>query len=327
MQIVNNKVIETSRLVSSVDTDYPYCRIPSIVCTDNGYMFICYECRQASDWSVIDIALRISTDYGKTWSQRKIVANGKGRNSCNNPTLIADGNKLILLFCENYKRVFITESTDFGNSWPEKTEITDTFDHYYWSCVATGPGHGVADADGHYLVPFWFAFNQQDMFSHHPSKAGIMESNGKGSSWNIAVVFDDSLCNPSEISVASLSNGNALANIRNENNEKCRAFSFYNHESKEWSKCELRTDLPDPTCFSGICTCNNSLLLVNCRDVKERNNLSVSVSRDDGRTWTSYLLDKSGGYADICYNKITDTAFVFYETEECRYMRIAEIII
>ena len=325
MKIISNEIIETSRLYSDNPTDYPFCRIPALVATENGLIYMCYECRQASDWSVIDIALRRSDNGGKTWSGRRIIADGKGRNACNNPTLLADGNKLILIYCENYKRVFMTVSNDCGNTWSVRTELTDTFDAYYWSCVAIGPGHGVVTQDGDYIIPFWIALNQQDMFSHHPSKAGILISKNRGLSWEISTVFDDSLCNPSEISVAVLSNGNLLANIRNENDEKCRAFSVMNRKTGVWSDCSLRYDLPDPTCFSGLCSGGKKLFLVNCHHESERKNLSVCVSLDDGRNWIPDLLDASGGYADICYNQKTDTVFVLYETKQCRYLKIAEL--
>ena len=326
MQILNCNVIETSFPNGDELSEYPVYRIPGIVSLKNGVLALCYECRQDSDWSVIDVGFRISADGGKTWSERSIPVSGKGRNAVNNPTLIADGNILHLLYCENYKRMFHIFSDNQGDSWSEPTEITDIFDNYYWSCLAVGPGHGLSHSDGKLFATIWMAFNQKDMFSHHPSLCGIICSCDHGKTWSLIHVFDGKLKDASEAALAELSDGSICVNIRNENEDHVRAVAF-NRNGLEWSEPVLMTTLPDPVCFGGMCGCKDGILFVNCNSQSARENLTLRKSIDDALSWESLLLDASGGYADVCFNEKTDSAFVLYEAMDCRYMKIAEISI
>ncbi len=324
MHILNCKILETS-LFNAVDlNEYPVYRIPGIVALKNGTLAICYECRQNSDWSVIDIGFRTSADRGKSWSRRRIAVSGKGRNAVNNPTLIADNDTLHMLYCENYKRVFHIFSDNYGETWSEPKEITEIFDDYYWSCVAVGPGHGLSQSNGKLFANVWLAFNQADMFSHHPSVCGVICSDDHGKTWYLANVFENSLKDASEAALAELSDGSLLMNIRNENDEHLRAVTKSTN-GKDWSEPVFDNQLMDPICFGGMCNSKNGILFVNCNSKSARENLTFRMSTDDTKTWKTLIVDHSGGYADVCYNKITDSAFVLFETMNCRYLKIAEI--
>ena len=64
--------------------EYPRVRIPGLVALDDGTLLAYAEYRQGNDWSAIDICMRRSTDGGRTWSERKLLVPGLGRNTCNN---------------------------------------------------------------------------------------------------------------------------------------------------------------------------------------------------------------------------------------------------
>ena len=104
---------------------YPFCRIPGIVCTQNGTLLCCYECRSGpSDWAVSEIGIRRSTDGGETWSERLFSSLGGDRTVMNNPIFIVDGELIHLLFCKNYRDCFHCVSCDDGLSWRGLQEIT-----------------------------------------------------------------------------------------------------------------------------------------------------------------------------------------------------------
>lgn len=324
MKVLCDRLIEESVFDKPVENcDYPIYRIPSIVSAKNGDLHIAYECRQGSDWSVIDIGYKKSTDGGRTWTDRKVLADGKGRNACNNPCFIVDGNTIHFLYCENYKRMFHKYSNDYGENWSQANEITEIFDSYYWSCVAVGPGHGLS-AHGKLIAPVWLAMNQKDMFSHHPSEIAVIISDDCGQSWHCASVNKGDLIDPSESCVALLANGNLLLNIRNENKERCRAIAF-SHDAVEWSEPHFVPFLPDPVCCGGMCNEPNGILFVNCCSQKHRENLTLYALTDFLEVIEKLRIRELGGYSDITYNKKSGTAFVLYETNECRQMRIAEI--
>ncbi|MBQ6864978.1 MAG: exo-alpha-sialidase [Clostridia bacterium] len=324
MNVINKIIIETSKEYSQTESNaYPFYRIPCIVSDKNGVMYVCYECRQGSDWSVIDICMRRSCDGGKSWTDRFVVADGMGRNACNNPTLICDDNVLYLLYCENYKRMFYKTSTDGGDTWTSPTEITDIFDSFHWSCIAVGPGHGIV-FKGKLIAPVWLAFNQKEMFSHHPSRIAVISSEDNGQAWTCSSLLEDTLTDPSESCIGMLSEDTVLLNIRNENSEHCRAFSF-SCDGVQWSSPTLQLNLTDPVCCAGMCNAEDKLMFVNCFSAENREHLCLHVSKDHGQSWSHYPIDESGGYSDICYNKKTGTAFVLYESNDCRYMKVAEL--
>ena len=192
------------------------CRIPGICVTDKGTILIVYECRsELGDWAKIDIGLRRSVDGGNTFSECSIVVYGKGK-TVNNPVLISDSDKVLLIWQEEYYRTFISESYDDGITFINKTELTEQLRkvNFDYTVIACGPGHGIAYGSGRYAVPLWMAKNE-DPHSHHPSVFSVMCSEDGGRHWNIADILpDNKLINPSEASAVVLPDGRLLLNIR-----------------------------------------------------------------------------------------------------------------
>ena len=130
-------------LVSIAGEDsYAHRRIPGLIICGDGSVICYYECRtsRSSDWSLIDIGMRKSTDNGLTWGKEQLIALSGGKNTVNNPVMmVAKNGKLLFMYLENYKRLFIRESTDHGESWSEAREITDALDafrpEYAWTCT------------------------------------------------------------------------------------------------------------------------------------------------------------------------------------------------
>jgi sialidase-1 len=307
---------------------YHEIRIPGIVSLNGGELLCYYECRRGGDWSPIDVGLQKSVDGGRTWSPTRIIANGKGRNACNNPVMIPCGDTLYFFYCENYKRLYVCESKDGAETFSPPQELTDVIDTLstgrFWSVLAAGPGHGAALDDGTLFLPMWFGRNETDMFAHHPSCIAVLKRD-PGGKWSLSSPIGEGLLrDPSECCIAVLPEGRLLLNIRNENPLRRRAVSFGDPKDNMWETPRFVASLPDPVCAAGLCRCGEELLFTNCRDMKRRRRLSVTRLSAAGQTIEVTEISLNGGYSDVCYSDIYGKAFAAFENGS-GHLSIAEI--
>lgn len=292
-------------------------RIPGIVCTDKGNLIAYCELRKSdSDWAVIDIGMKKSTDGGKSWSERRIIISSEGKNTVNNPVMITDGDILHFIYCINYREVFYMKSTDEGENWSEARSITDdirkSLNGFFFSCIASGPTHGIKVSPGRLIVPLWLAYNRADSESHHPSVICVMYSDDGGESWKTGEICDE-LTDASE-SVAAEADGRIYLNIRHEGIFKCR----YMAEIDE--KCSIVNlhpdeDLPDPVCCAGFIAYKNGFLFSNCASAVSRIMLTLKKLDKKGQVAESLLISEKGGYSDIAVSSDNKTAYVLHEYE------------
>lgn len=301
------------------------CRIPGVCVTSSGAVLLTYECRSGhSDWAEIDIALRRSDDGGKTFSERRIVVPGNGK-TVNNPVLISDEGKVLLLWQEEYFRTFIAESRDDGLTFINKTELTYQLRkvNFDYTVIACGPGHGVCFGKGKYAVPVWMAKNE-DPHAHHPSVFSVMCSLDGGQHWRTADILEyDGLADPSEASAVSLENGGLLLNIRNENPVKRRFLSRFDPEKMLFDPVGFCDTLPDPVCFAGMASDGKTVYYSGCDSTENRIDLKIKISRDNGKTFMPFkTVSAAGGYSDIALSKDGGELYIFYEKSEGELMEL-----
>lgn len=316
-------------------------RIPGVVCTHRGSLLAYCEARLngKADWGEIEIHLRRSTDGGLTWSEatkiahlgnrlegnpRKKDEDGAKEQTVNNPVAIVDHQtgRIELLYCINYARCFSMRSADDGLTWSQPIEITKTFEpfrkHYDWKVIATGPGHGVQLATGRLVVPIWLAFGKEG--DHAPSAAATIYSDDHGDTWQAGdLVFPNSetLVNPNETMIATLSSGGAILVNRNHSKASRKLISISQDGATGWSEPRTQPELWEPICMASIVAhpskpgtliFSNPHSLARDKDGKEipagrgkRENLSIKVSYDDGKTWpVSKALEKGpSAYSDL----------------------------
>lgn len=309
------------------EKNYERARIPGIVTLCSGTVVAYCELRKSdSDWAVIDIGMKKSTDGANTFGELHILVSG-GSDTVNNPVMIADGDILHFLYCVNYRRVFYMKSTDEGESWSEPCELTAEIKaqtgNFFWSCIATGPCHGISLATGELLVPVWLAYNRDDEKSHHPSVIAVLYSSDRGKTWKIGKISDE-LCDPSEFSVASLPDGRIFANIRHEGSEMCRAAAAVSKEA-DIENIILCKNLPDPVCCAGFVSYKNGFLFSNCESTAERENLTLKRLSDNFEVTDSLLLSKDGGYSDIAISPCKRKAYILCEQGRKISLFVADI--
>lgn len=325
MRVLRKEVLETATV------DYPVYRIPGLIVTDRGTMLVCYECRQGGDWSVIDLCMRKSADGGKTWSRRRLLVSGGGKNTTNNPVFFADGERIHFIWMENYKRAFYQYSLDEGETWSPAREITAAFEAirpwHPWTIIAAGPGHGTRLSSGRLIVPVWLANDPTQITAHMPSVCATLYSDDRGQNWHMGemVPTGKAVPSPNETALAELSDGRVLLNIRSksENHLRCLAVSATGID--RWEDVRFDEQLIDPHCEGALCSFPRGILFSNCRSKTERVNLSLLKSEDDGAAWEQCLIEPIGAYSDVCYHSGAGTAFVAYEAGEYQHIMIAEI--
>ena len=303
-----------NRVTIEKNTENHVCRIPGMVCTQSGALLGYYECRNSlSDWAEIDLKIIRSDDGGKTWEIVKIIT-GNGK-TLNNPVMTVCDNEIIFMYCENYKRLFISKSSDDGKTFSDGVLLNDFMDKidFFYNAVAIGPGHGIVHDDT-ILIPVWFAHNNDDPQAHYPSFISTIYSEDKGKTWNLGEkIGEELLVNPSECALGVLENGDVFISIRNENQIRKRAFATSKNGYSLWSNVEFAQNLSDPVCQGSVLTKGNKTFHINCDSETDRTNLIIKISDDTFKTFSSIYVEEKGGYSDIALRN--DKLCVLYESD------------
>ncbi len=289
--------------------DYTDFRIPGIVATERGALLRYCECRKSQgDWSAIDIKVSRSNDGGKTWREVLLIK-GDGA-TMNNPVMFATGEKLVLLYCKNYKEVYKCVSFDDGESFKESERVLFDTDFPY-TVVAVGPGHGISHG-GRLLTAVWFAFDENNPKAHRPSFVSTLYSEDGGESWQVGeLIYPSKLINPSEAALAVTKEGEVLISIRHDGERKTRALAQSTDGISGWHGLRFEENLVDPTCMGGMTHKDGILYHVNCASPTERRDLTVKISRDGFLSTEEIKISDEGGYADIAL--LNGKLFVLYE--------------
>jgi sialidase-1 len=257
----------------------------------------------------------------------------------NNPVLIPDRDGTVhALICVEYMRCFTLRSADDGVTWSEPVEITSVFEGfrqaYDWKVLATGPGHGIQLRNGRLVVPVWLSTGTGGN-AHRPSVTATIVSDDGGKTWQageIAVPCTDTWINPNETVAVELGDGSVMLNVRSESTAHRRLVTISPDGATGWSAPRFDEALKEPICMGSIvrypakpgsgpgCLLFSNPDNLGCEGGKEvpgknrdRKNLSVKLSRDDGRTWSANRVLEPGPsmYSDLAVAS-DGTIFCFY---------------
>ena len=301
----------------------------------------CEARKTNGDWAAIDVMLRRSIDGGKTWEPRRQIAHfgpKVTKNSVafalkkvkaedvtvNNPVMIADNSPGVVhfLYCVEYARCFYCRSADDGKSFTDPVEITATFDkfrpEYPWTVIATGPAHGVQLKSGRLVVPVWLSTGTGGG-AHRPSVTSTVFSDDGGKTWTrgeVALPDTPEFINPNETVVVELSDGRVMLNARTESKAHRRAVTISPDGAIGWTSPKFQPELLEPICMGslvrapgkpgGLLFANPDTLektgkAANPGQGRDRKNLTVQYSPDDGKTWPVKRVLEPGhsGYSDL----------------------------
>lgn len=305
------------------DAGYSCFRIPAIITTKKGVMLAFAEARKngCGDTGDIDLVLRRSKDGGKSWSDLQVVWSDS-TNTCGNPVPMQDvaTGKIWLLSTwnlgadhekeireqtsKNGRCVYVLSSADEGISWSKPREITNDVKKADWTWYATGPCHGVQVSTGKYKGRLVVPVNHVEAASNK-NFACIIYSDDHGTTWKLG--NDTPQDKTNETTVAELSEGNLMLNMRNSDRaHKTRLTSISTDGGQNWGEVQTDTVLIEPICQGSLLnyTVNKNQTLLffsNPANTAKRANLTLRVSNNNGKTWLNSLVLHVGpsAYSDI----------------------------
>jgi sialidase-1 len=268
----------------------------------------------------------------------------------NNPVAIVDRQSGVVhfLFCLEYMRCFYQRSDDDGQTFSPPVEITAAFEafrsEYDWRVLAVGPGHGIQLTSGRLVVPVWLSTGTGG-HAHRPSVTTLIYSDDSGRTWRageIAVRNEAPIINPNETVVVQLADGRTMFNVRSESHAHRRLATTSRDGATGWSKAEFHDELLEPICMASIVRLSqrpandkNRLLFANPHNLaradgteapgkpRDRKNLSIKLSYDEGGTWpvNKSLEPGASAYSDLAV--LPDgTILCFYERSSASRVRL-----
>lgn len=353
---------QTPVFVSGKD-GYKSFRIPAIVRAGNGDILAFAEGRVGggADFGDIDIVMKRSKDGGKTWSAMRVVADYKALQA-GNPAPVLDvtdkafpKGKLFLFFNtgnnhegevrkgNGLREVWYRTSIDDGVTWSKSVNITaqthrpnkpDINSAYRfsedWRSYANTPGHATQITSGKYKGRIYVPANHsagtpKNDFSDYQAHGFYSDDHGK--TFKISEILP--IKGSNESTAAEISGGRLMFNSRNQKGDiRARIVAVSNDGGATWDTTYFDKNLPDPVCEASILTIGKTkghhiLAFSNAADSKNRDNLTLRISFDDGKSWPkTYLVDKSTkgekdftAYSDIVQTS-TNSIGILYERNE-----------
>ncbi|HWB02995.1 MAG TPA: sialidase family protein [Verrucomicrobiales bacterium] len=333
---------EFSDVFTSGKEGYVSIRIPSVIVTKSGGVLAFAEGRQkATDQAQNDIILKRSTDGGKSWGELKVL-HDDGAHSLNNPTAVQEqqSGRIFLWYQripshlkEKDKRIatglegpdiyrnFILTSDDDGLTWAAPLDVTKTTKRpQRATTIASGPGIGIqltrGPHKGRLIIPFnegpYHFWQDYAVFSDDAGKTwtygddvpGAFVPDGKGG--------EHSQIN--EVQMFEMPDGSVRIDSRQFAGAKVRKTSLSRDGGKTWSPVEEMPDLTDPGCmastirFSFPDGATQGLLLHSGPDSTKRENGTLWLSRDEGKTWPVKRVLHPGPFAYSVLTKLSGGA-------------------
>lgn len=308
---------------------YKSFRIPAIVRSPEGDLIAFAEGRVggSNDFGNIDIVLKRSKDKGKTWSAVQVVAD-YDKLQAGNPAPVFDlsdpafpKGRLFLFYNtgnnhegevrkgKGLREVWYKTSTDGGQSWSEGINITaqvhkpnmpqvnaaynDTAD---WRSYANTPGHGMQLTEGPHKGRIFIPANHSEgdpkpKSEDYQAHAFYSDDHGKTFQLSETVSFKGS----NEATAAEISGGRIMFNARNQQGDVRARIVAVSNDGVKWDTTYFDNNLPDPVCQGSILTIGkknqkNILAFSNAADTKNRDNLTLRISFDDGKTWAKHIV-------------------------------------
>jgi sialidase-1 len=289
---------------AGVDGYHTY-RIPALLVTSKGTVLAFCEGRKtrSSDHGDLDLLLKRSTDGGRTWSEQQIVYE-EGDTleiTIGNPCPVEDRSTgtIWLPFTRDNDDVLVTFSTDEGATWSTPRDITADVKLPDWGWYATGPGVGIQIQHGPHAGRLVIPCDHKKTLEGKPNRtfSHCIYSDDHGKTWKLG---EPVAPHTNECQVVEVAGGRLLINMRNYRGRDDDARQLANRRAiarsddggHSWTELAYDDVLVEPVCQASLLAHPTIqfdgqplLLFSNPPHSTKREDLTVRLSRDGGRTW------------------------------------------
>lgn len=299
-----------------------YYRIPAMVVAADGSLVSVIDMRYNSEadlgYHKIDLAVRRSTDNGRTWTVNQKIAEGDGRTAAaygfGDAALVkAQSGKLVCLmaagntsFQSGMRHMFMISSNDNGVTWTTPEEVTTPArftDNVTGQqglglpSIFTTSGRGICTADGRLM--FLVVAKVAGAGSY---RNFLLYSDDEGQTWTLGkpVVY----AGADEAKLAQRPDGSILASIR-QNGQ--RGFNVGSPDGLTWMGQTKNPSLVGNNCNADILTYDGELMIHSIIvNTSTRRDLRIFSSVDGGNTWRERTTISSADAAYSTLEKLND---------------------
>lgn len=316
---------EQQLLFNSGRDGYPRFRIPSLIVTPQKEVLAICEGRADGGGLTgnIDIVLRRSSDNGQTWGPIEVIADD-GPHTLGNPCPVIDRSTGVIWMglsrshgqdteaqitagtSRETTRALITSSNDGGKTWSALRDITTAAKSDEWTWFGTGPGVGVQLKSGRLVIPSYHAVKGSPVYRSH-----MLLSDDHGQTWRRGAPAGEFV---GECQIAERDDGTLVMSTRTMKGSDRRTIMTSTDGGLTWSQPSLDRALFDPGCQAmlyrvpdaSVVSMTASLWLFSHPTGPKRHNLSVHVSRDEGRSWPHVRRIRTGDGQYSCLAQLPD---------------------
>ena len=309
-------------------------RIPAIIDLPNGDFLAFAEGRVngSDDFGDVNLVMKRSEDGGMTWSALQMLVD-YDKLQAGNPAPVVDlhdpayPDGVVYLFYNTgnnheydirmnrgVREVWMMKSLDLGKSWQEPVNITGqvhrpnnpAFNAAYdskedWMHYANTPGHAFQFQQGKFKGRIYVAGNHsvgppEENFMEYRAHGFFSDDHGKTFQLSESIEIPGS----NEAIAAELSGDRMIMSVRNQRGDiRSRILAYSSDGGKTWDEAYFEEALPDPVWQGSLLPIgeiNGKTILAhsNAADPKNRNNLTLKISFDEGKTWEkSILIDRT----------------------------------
>ncbi len=315
----------------NVPTTYncQYYRIPAMVVANDNSIITACDMRYGSNGDLgnhkIDIAMRRSTDNGKTWSDQRIIAESDGKSDAafgfGDPALVKtkSGRILCLMaagkpsFWSGLKHIYCVSSDDNGVTWTTPRDITasTTYTDEVSGTKGTGvfsifttSGKGLTTKDGRTM---FLAVCKKDN-ANSPVQDFVLYTDDNGETWTLAKepVYN----NGNESKLVQRTDGSLLASIRQSGKH---GFNLGDSQGLRWVGQTQNASLSGNDCNSDLLVYNDKMILHSIlSNTSSRADLRLYASFNNGETWQEVYTIQSGSTAYSTMEKLSDGSLAIY---------------
>lgn len=335
-------------------------RIPAIINLPNGDLLAFAEGRvnNSGDFGDINLVMKRSTDKGKSWSAMQTLVDYSNLQA-GNPAPVVDLHDpaypqgVVYLFYNTgnnhepevrkgrgLREVWFIRSYDQGKTWETPVNITlqthrpnqPAANPAYnfkedWRTYANTPGHAFQFQQGVYKGRIYVAGNHsegdvKERYTDHFAHGFYTDDHGKTFKISENIRFAGS----NEAIATELSNSRMMMSVRNQKGDiRSRILAYSSNGGASWDTAYFDKQLPDPVCQGSLLTMGykkGKAIVAHCNAADEnlRDNLTLRISEDEGRSWTTNIvIDKSEGSGKRDWTAYSDLVMVgkkigvFYE--------------